>query len=64
MPKRIGTLGSLDERCAAQAAAKLEAAQRLPPGIERSKLEHEARQLQIASQLDQWLTSPGLQPPT
>ncbi len=61
--RRIGSTGTLQERCEAQAAAKLEAASRLPPGPERDALEREARQLQIAFHLDDWLSSPGLQPP-
>jgi hypothetical protein len=44
-------------------AAKHEAA-KLPPGKLKDQLLREARQLQTASQINQWLSSPGLQPPT
>jgi hypothetical protein len=38
-------------------------AERLPYGQERETLERRARQLKIAIQLNQWISSPGLQPP-
>jgi hypothetical protein len=38
-------------------------AERLPYGQERETLERKARQLKIAIQLNQWISSPGLQPP-
>jgi hypothetical protein len=43
-------------------AAKTEA-QKLPYGKEREALVRKARQLETASQINQWLSSPGLQPP-
>jgi hypothetical protein len=43
-------------------AAKNEA-QKLPFGKERDALTRKARQLETASQIDQWLSSPGLKPP-
>jgi hypothetical protein len=44
-------------------AAKDEAA-KLPYGKLRNQLLQKARQLQTASQISLWLSSPGLQPPT
>ena len=44
-------------------AAKQEAA-KLPHGKLKDQLLLEARQLQTASQINQWISSPGLQPPT
>jgi hypothetical protein len=44
-------------------AAKEEAA-KLPYGKLKDQLLLEARQLRTASQINQWLSSPGLQPPT
>jgi len=44
-------------------AAKQEAA-KLPHGRLKDQLLLEARQLETASQINQWLSSPGLQPPT
>ena len=38
-------------------------AEKLPHGAEREALERMARQLHTASQIYQWLSSPGLQPP-
>jgi hypothetical protein len=38
-------------------------AERLPFGEEREALERKARQLEIACHLNQWISSPGLQPP-
>jgi hypothetical protein len=35
----------------------------LPFGAEREALERKARQLELACHLDQWISSPGLQPP-
>jgi hypothetical protein len=43
-------------------AAKIEA-ERLPYGKERDALMKKARQLQTASQINQWLSSPALKPP-
>jgi hypothetical protein len=43
-------------------AAKAEAA-KLPHGKLKIKLLQEARQLETASQISQWLSSPSLQPP-
>jgi hypothetical protein len=38
-------------------------AEKLPYGKAREALERKARQLQTASQINEWLSSPGLQPP-
>jgi hypothetical protein len=35
----------------------------LPPGAAREEMIRRARQAEIAAHLDEWLTSPGLQPP-
>jgi hypothetical protein len=43
-------------------AAKSEA-EKLPHGKERDALVRKARQLQTASQINQWLSCPELQPP-
>jgi hypothetical protein len=43
-------------------AAKNEA-HKLPHGKEREALVKKARQLKTASQINQWLSSPGLSPP-
>ena len=37
---------------------------KLPPGKEREALERKARQLETASQINQWLASSELKPPS
>ncbi len=39
-------------------------AQRLPPGNDRDALLTKARQLDTASHINEWLSSPGLRSPT
>jgi hypothetical protein len=43
--------------------AKSEAA-KLPPGKEREGLLRKARQLEVACHINEWISSPGLRPPT
>jgi hypothetical protein len=40
-----------------------QAAWRLPPGSERDELMRRARRLNVAAHLNEWMSSPGLQPP-
>jgi hypothetical protein len=35
----------------------------LPPGPQKDRLLKKIRQLETASHIDEWLSSPGLQPP-
>jgi hypothetical protein len=47
-----------------QEAKRLRAeAEKLPLGMERHDLERKARQAETAAHVDEWLKSPGLQPP-
>jgi hypothetical protein len=46
-----------------QSEAAKGAAEKLPYGKEREALTKKARQLQTASQINQWLSSPELKPP-
>jgi hypothetical protein len=46
-----------------QSQAAKTAAQKLPHGKERDALVKKARQLETASQINQWLSSPELKPP-
>ena len=39
-------------------------ADELPPGPAKEELLRKARQADIASEIDEWVNSPGLQPPT
>jgi len=44
-------------------AEEAEQAKALPPGSQRDELLEKARQADIAAHIDEWLSSPGLQPP-
>jgi hypothetical protein len=54
----------LEERLAEQARRLREQAKTLPPGKERDGLMRRAREAEITSHINEWLTSPGLAPPT
>ena len=54
---------SLEERLAKQAQESRERAGRLPPGTERDVLLRRARQADAAARINEWINSPGLQPP-
>lgn len=54
---------SLEERLAGQARRLRDEAKMLPPCGERDDLMRRARQTEIASHINEWLTSPGLMPP-
>jgi hypothetical protein len=53
----------LDQRLTEEAQRLRKEAQGTPPGIERERLIRRARQAETASRMNEWLTSPGLQPP-
>ncbi|MET4719340.1 hypothetical protein ABIF63_003446 [Bradyrhizobium japonicum] len=36
----------------------------MPAGVRRTELLRKARQIDVAGEINKWLTSPGLQPPT
>ena len=55
---------TLQDRLAAWAKEVMEQAAKLPPGPERDALLKKARQVDVASHLDDWAESPGLRPPT
>jgi hypothetical protein len=54
---------SLEERLAEEADRLRSEAKGTPPGIEREALIRKARRAEAASQMNRWLSSPGLQPP-
>jgi hypothetical protein len=62
--RRFKHAQSLEERLAEEAKRLRAEAKLLPPGAERDALIRKARQAEIASHMNEWLTSPGLQPPT
>jgi hypothetical protein len=63
-PRRVKQITSLDERLAEQARQIRTQAEGLPQGSkERESLMRKARLADTASHMNEWLTSPGLQPP-
>jgi hypothetical protein len=54
---------TIEEKWRQQSEAAKQEADKLPYGKERDALVREARQLQTASQVNQWLSSPALRPP-
>ena len=62
--RRIKHEKTFQERLVEDALRFKEAADKLPPGTARELLLKRARQAETASQIDAWLTSPGLRPPT
>jgi hypothetical protein len=61
--RRFGQSAQLDQRLTEQAQRLRKEAQGTPPGIERTRLIRQARQAEIAAHMQEWLASPGLQPP-
>jgi hypothetical protein len=62
--RRIKHEKTFQERLADEAVRFKEAAERLPPGSHAQELLlRRARQAETAAHIDEWLTSPGLQPP-
>lgn len=55
---------TFEERLGEEAARLKEAAAQLPPGPQRELYLRRARRAETASHINEWLTSPGLQPPT
>jgi hypothetical protein len=54
---------TLEERLAEAAKRLRDQAKTLPPGAEREELIRKARHAETASHMNEWLMSPGLQPP-
>jgi hypothetical protein len=54
---------TIEEKWRQQSEAAQQEAEKLPYGKKREALVRKARQLQTASQIDRWLSSPALQPP-
>lgn len=62
--RRFKQTTSLDQRLEEQAKRLRQEARGIPPGIERDRLIRRARQAEVAMHMNEWLSSPGLQPPT
>ena len=54
---------TLEQKWHQQSEAAKGEAEKLPDGKEREALVRKARQLHTASQMNEWLSSPELQPP-
>lgn len=54
---------SLNLRLTDEAQRLRKEAQGTPPGVERERLIRLARQAENATHINEWLSSPGLQPP-
>jgi hypothetical protein len=61
-PKRSSV--KFEERIAAQKARLETQVAHLPRGPERYALQRKIKQLAVAIQMYEWITSPGLQPPS
>ena len=65
MPRHLDRLlGTFEERCHAQADAKRAQAVKLPLGLERDALIADARQINVAANLEKWIASSGLKYPS
>jgi hypothetical protein len=61
--RRFKQMTSLEERLLQEAQRAQAEAKVLPPGQERELLLKKARDARVAAHINEWLTSPGLQPP-
>jgi hypothetical protein len=62
--RRVKHTATFEERLASEAIKFKEAAEQQPPGsMARELLLRRARQAETASHINNWLSSPGLQPP-
>jgi hypothetical protein len=63
--RRVKHIATFEARLVQQAIKFKEAADKQPDGsLARELLLRRARQAETASHINQWLSSPGLQPPT
>jgi hypothetical protein len=62
--KRIKHAKTFEERLQNDAIRLREQARTMPPGKERELLLRKARQIDTAAHINEWLTSPGLRPPS
>jgi hypothetical protein len=63
MRRRINQSTTLEERLALEAIRIREMVKIMPAGTEREALIRKARELEVGAHMEQWLNSPGLQPP-
>ncbi|MBW7963689.1 hypothetical protein [Bradyrhizobium sp. BR 10261] len=55
---------TFEYRLAQEAISLRQQAKEMPLGIRRTELLQKARQLDVAGEVNKWLTSPGLQAPS
>ena len=63
MPSRGSVRVLIEDRIAAEKARCEAQAAKLAPGPEKDELLKKIGQLETAARINDWLTSPGLQPP-
>jgi hypothetical protein len=63
MKSRFDQTPPSDEHLEEQAMRLRKEAQGTPLGVEREKLIRQARKAEAAARIQEWLSSPGLQPP-
>lgn len=62
--RRVKQTISLGDRLTEEAQRLRMEAQAKPPGIQQERLMRRARQLDTAANVNEWINSPGLVPPT
>jgi hypothetical protein len=62
--RRFKNTLTFPDRLGKEAKRLREEAETKPPGPERDALLRKARQADTAAHIDQWISSPGLKPPT
>jgi hypothetical protein len=63
LPRRFEQAQSLEGHLSEEAKRLRAEAKLLPPGAARDEMIRRARQAEIASHINEWLTSPGLRRP-
>jgi hypothetical protein len=63
MRRRFKQTQSLEERLSEEARRLRAEARLLPPGAVRDEMIRKARQAETASDMNEWLRPPGVQPP-
>ena len=61
--RRFNQTQTFQDRLAEEAERFRKAAEEAPPGMARELLLRRARQAETASRVNDWIRSPGLQPP-
>nr|WP_248882598.1 MULTISPECIES: hypothetical protein [Bradyrhizobium] len=62
--RSLGQSSTFEYRLAQEAINLRLQANGMPAGVRRAELLRKARQIDVAGEINNWLSSPGLQPPT